>query len=81
MIVFFYRFELLSLVCDVVIVCEVILYGVDVVYIGGFGFGVCYNVSNSLKDIVELVLFVYRYGVKIFVMFNIILYDDELEFV
>lgn len=80
MIVFFYRFELLSSVRDVVIVREVILYGVDVVYIGGFGFGVRYNVSNSLKDIVELVSFVYRYGVKIFVTFNIILYDDELEF-
>lgn len=76
-----YCFEFFSFVCDVGIVCEVIFYGVDVVYIGGSGFGVCYNVSNSLSDIVGLVFFVYCFGVKVFVMLNIILYDDELELV
>lgn len=61
--------------CGIVVVD----YGVDVIYIGVFCFGVCVVVGNLLEDIVELVWYVYVYNVCIYVMVNMILKDEELK--
>ena len=74
-----HHLELLSPARDVGIAREAILHGADAVYIGGPGFGARHNASNSLSDIAGLVPFAHRYGAKIFVTLNTILYDDELE--
>lgn len=58
---------------------QAILHGADAVYIGGPSFGARSAASNSVSDIARLVEFAQRYHARIFVTFNTILHDDELE--
>ncbi|HZX27079.1 MAG TPA: U32 family peptidase [Telluria sp.] len=58
---------------------EAILHGADAVYIGGPAFGARHNASNPIGDIAGLVEFAHRYRARIFVTFNTILHDAELE--
>lgn len=54
-------------------------YGADAVYIGGPMFGARASAGNSMKDIGELVKYAHRYGAKVYMAINTILYDEELE--
>jgi len=54
-------------------------YGADAVYIGANDFGARAGATNSVEDIKELVKYAHKYGAKVFVTLNTILYDDELE--
>lgn len=54
-------------------------HGADAVYIGAPRFGARAAAGNSLEDISTLVDYAHRFGVKIYVTVNTILYDDELE--
>ena len=70
--------ELLSPARDLQCGIEAILHGADAVYIGAPRFGARAAAGNSVEDIAELVRFAHRYGVKIYVTVNTLLYDEEL---
>lgn len=52
--------------------------GADAVYIAGPAFGARQAAGNSVEDIAALCTYAHRYGVRIFVTVNTILYDQEL---
>ena len=54
-------------------------HGADAVYIGASQFGARAAVGNSTDDIRQLCQYAHRYGVRIYVTVNTILYDHELE--
>jgi putative protease len=54
-------------------------YGADAVYIGSANFGARAAASNSVGDIEKLVRYAHKYAAKVYVAFNTILYDQELE--
>lgn len=54
-------------------------HGADAVYIGAERFGARAAVGNSADDIAELCRYAHRYGARIYVTVNTIVYDDELE--
>jgi putative protease len=58
---------------------EAINHGADAVYIGGPSFGARKGADNEVADIARLVGHAHRYHAKVFVAFNTILRDDELE--
>lgn len=54
-------------------------HGADAVYIGADRFGARVAAGNSIDDIAELCRYAHRYGVKVFVTVNTIVYDKELD--
>ncbi|MBK7000332.1 MAG: U32 family peptidase [Rhodoferax sp.] len=71
--------ELLAPARDASIGIEAINHGADAVYIGGPAFGARAGAGNSVAEIARLVLHAHRFDARIFVAFNTILRDDELE--
>ena len=53
--------------------------GADAVYIAGPQFGARQAAGNDIDDIRQLCDYAHRFGARIFVALNTILYDDELE--
>ena len=53
--------------------------GADAVYIAGPGFGARKAAGNSLEDIAELCAYAHRFGVRIYLTVNTIVYDGELD--
>ena len=53
--------------------------GADAVYIAGPAFGARQAAGNSVEDIRELCRYAHRFGARIYVTVNTILYNDELE--
>ena len=53
--------------------------GADAVYIAGPVFGARQAAGNSLEDIRRLCAYAHRFGVRIYITLNTILYDDESE--
>ena len=53
--------------------------GADAVYIAGPRFGARQAAGNEIGDIRSLCEYAHRFGARIFVTLNTILYDDELE--
>ena len=58
---------------------EAIHCGADAVYIGAQAFSARAEATNSVEDIKRLTDFAHLYGAKVYVAFNTILYEDELE--
>ena len=54
-------------------------HGADAVYIGADSFGARAAVGNSVDDIAELCRYAHRFGVRVYVTVNTIIYDDELD--
>ena len=54
-------------------------HGADAVYIGAPRFGARSAAGNSVEDIRQLCEYGRRFGVKVYVTLNTILYDDELD--
>ena len=54
-------------------------HGADAVYIGGPAFGARAKAENSVQDIARLVAHAHRYHAEVFVAFNTIFHDHELE--
>ena len=71
--------ELLAPARDLQIGIAAIDCGADAVYIAGPQFGARQAAGNSLEDIRSLCTYAHKFGVKIFVTLNTILYDSELE--
>jgi len=53
--------------------------GADAVYIAGPKFGAREAAGNSFSDIAELVVYAHKFGAKVFLVVNTILYEEELE--
>ena len=53
--------------------------GTDAVYIAGPAFGARAAAGNPVEDIARLCSYAHRFGVRIYVTLNTILYDSELE--
>ena len=52
--------------------------GADAVYIAGPKFGAREAAGNSISDIAELVTYAHKFGAKVFMVVNTILYEEEL---
>ncbi len=53
--------------------------GADALYMGGARFGARVAAGNSLEEIRRTVAYAHRFGVRVHVTLNTLLYDDELE--
>lgn len=73
------KIELLAPAKNKEIGMEAILHGADAVYIGAPLFSARSAAGNSVDDIKELCDFAHLYDARVYVAFNTILYDDELE--
>ena len=73
------QLELLAPARDYQIGIAAIDCGADAVYIAGPQFGARQAAGNEINDIRRLCEYAHRYGVRIFVTLNTILYDSELE--
>jgi len=71
--------ELLAPARNIDVARQAILHGADAVYIGGPSHGARAAASNSISDIAALVEFAHRFGVRVYVTLNTIIYDDELD--
>lgn len=54
-------------------------YGADALYVGAPRFGAREGASNSVADVEALIRYAHRYGAKVFVVMNTIVYEHELE--
>lgn len=71
--------ELLSPAKNLDFGIEAINSGADAVYIAAENFGARKNASNSIDDIELLVKHAHKYNVKVYVVINTIIYDEEIE--
>ena len=71
--------ELLAPARDLQIGIAAIDCGADAVYIAGPQFGARQAAGNSIEDIRSLCDYAHKFGAKIFITLNTILYDSELE--
>ncbi|HQW20138.1 MAG TPA: U32 family peptidase [Rhodocyclaceae bacterium] len=74
-----HQLELLAPARDAEIGIEAIKHGADAVYIGGPAFGARAGAGNAVADIARLTAYAHRFHAKIFVAFNTILDDSEIE--
>ena len=73
------QLELLAPARDIQIGIAAIDCGADAVYIAGPQFGARQAAGNEIEEIRSLCEYAHRFGARIFVALNTILYDDELE--
>lgn len=73
------KIELLSPAKNIDCGIEAIKHGADAVYIGGPGFGARAAAYNAIDDIERLCQFAHIWGARVYVTFNTILYDNELN--
>ena len=73
------QLELLAPARDSQIGIAAIDCGADAVYIAGPRFGARQAAGNNIEEIRRLCDYAHKFGAKIFVALNTILYDDELE--
>ena len=71
--------ELLAPARNAEIGIEAINCGADAVYIGAEAYGARHAAGNRVEDIARLCDYAHRYGAKVYVTLNTILYDDELQ--
>ena len=73
------QLELLAPARDIQVGIAAIDCGADAVYIAGPRFGARQAAGNTIDDIRQLCEYAHKFGARIFVALNTILYDDELE--
>ena len=73
------QIELLAPARDLQIGIAAIDCGADAVYIAGPRFGARQAAGNEIDDIHQLCEYAHKFGARIFVTLNTILYDNELE--
>lgn len=71
--------ELLAPARDAATAYAAIDHGADAVYMGAPAFGARAQAGNSLAEIASVVSYAHRFGVKIYVTVNTIVYDNELD--
>ncbi len=72
------KLELLAPAKDKQIGIAAINCGADAVYIAGPAYGAREAAGNSFEDLQELTAYAHRFGVKVYLVLNTILYDHEL---
>lgn len=70
--------ELLAPAKDAETAIQAILHGADAVYMGASSHGARHAAANSVADIARVAAFAHRYGARVYVTVNTIIYDDEL---
>ncbi|UNP89216.1 U32 family peptidase [Aeromonas encheleia] len=73
------RLELLAPAKNLAYGIEAINHGADAVYMGGPAFGARSAAGNTLEDIEALARHAHRFGAQLFIAFNTLLHDHELE--
>ena len=73
------QLELLAPARDLQIGIAAIDCGADAVYIAGPQFGARQAAGNEISDIRKLCDYAHKFGARIFITLNTILYDSELE--
>ena len=73
------QIELLSPARDTATAIEAIRHGADAIYIGASSHGARAAAANSVEDIAGLVEYAHRFGVRIYVTLNTIIYPEELK--
>lgn len=73
------KIELLAPAKNLAIGIIAVNAGADAVYIGAEKFGARADASNNLEDIKALIQYAHQFRVKVYVAFNTIVYDNELE--
>ncbi len=71
--------ELLAPAKDLLSAVDAIDCGADAVYIGAGRFGARYAATNTTEDIAQAVEYAHRFGAKVYVTLNTLLFDDEIE--
>jgi len=71
--------ELLAPARNADIGIEAVKHGADAVYIGGPAFGARSGAGNAVTDIARLAAYAHRFHARVFVAFNTILDDKEIE--
>jgi len=71
--------ELLSPARDAETALAAIACGADAIYIGGPAFGARAAAGNSIADIARVVKTAHRFGVRVYVTLNTIIYEHELN--
>jgi putative protease len=54
-------------------------YGADAIYIGGPRFGARSAAGNEIDEIGRLAAYAHRFGIRVYLTLNTLLYDDELR--
>lgn len=70
--------ELLAPAANKDIAIQAVLHGADAVYMGGPSHGARKKAANSINDISEVVDFAHRFGARIYITVNTIVYENEL---
>ena len=70
--------ELLAPARDADIAIEAIRHGADAVYIGGASHGARAAAGNGVADIARAVDYAHRFGARVYVTLNTLVYDNEL---
>lgn len=73
------KIELLAPARDVATACAAVDCGADAVYMGGPCFGARHAAGNQVADIAEAARYAHLFGARLYVTFNTLLYEDELE--
>ena len=71
--------ELLSPAKDLDCAIAAVNCGADAVYMGASKFGARAEAGNAVEDIEKAVSYAHKFGVKIYITLNTILFDDELN--
>ena len=71
--------ELLAPARDANVALQAIKCGADAVYMGAENFGARASAGNSVEDIAQVVEFAHKYGARVYVTINTIIFDNELE--
>lgn len=73
------RLELLAPARDAETAIAAIDHGADAVYIGGPDHGARAAAANSVEDISRVADYAHRFGARVYVTLNTLIYDDELD--
>ena len=71
--------ELLAPARDANVALQAIKCGADAVYMGAENFGARASAGNSVEDIAQVVEFAHKYGSRVYVTINTIIFDNELD--
>lgn len=71
--------ELLAPARDAATAMAAIAHGADAVYMGGPAFGARSAAGNSIDDIKSVIEYAHRFGVRVYITLNTIIYEHELD--
>jgi len=79
-VIFLEKIELMAPAGDIEKLKIALLYGADIVYIGGKKYSLRANASNfTIEDIKSSCVFAHELGKKVYVTVNILFHDEDLE--